>query len=125
MYGGSGLGLNISRKLCHIHGGEVGVASKLNCGSTFGFFFRVKRSEQPPDYGALTEEPGLDDVQIRELGSAPHEVVSGKGTPKSSNASRAAKAVDKGSRGNFQQDDLSHKPKVCACSQNERELSMA
>ncbi|KAJ5778482.1 hypothetical protein N7520_001728 [Penicillium odoratum] len=44
IYGGSGLGLNVSRKLCHLHGGEIGVSSKEGEGSTFGFFFRVRRS---------------------------------------------------------------------------------
>ncbi|KAK5114854.1 hypothetical protein LTR62_002011 [Meristemomyces frigidus] len=48
-YGGSGLGLNISRKLCHLHGGEIGVSSAEGHGSTFGFFFRVRRSSQPAD----------------------------------------------------------------------------
>ncbi|KAJ5982752.1 CheY-like superfamily [Penicillium sp. IBT 35674x] len=44
LYGGSGLGLNISRNLCHLHGGDIGVSSREGEGSTFGFFFRVRRS---------------------------------------------------------------------------------
>jgi signal transduction histidine kinase len=44
VYGGSGLGLNVSRKLCHLHGGEVGVSAKEGEGSTFGFFFKVRRA---------------------------------------------------------------------------------
>lgn len=122
MYGGSGLGLNISRKLCHVHGGEVGVTSKVGWGSTFGFFFKVKRSEQPQDDGALTEEPDLNDVQIKKLGSTPHEEVGEGRISSSSNHSRAGEAVDKLSRGNSQQADMAQKPKVCAPAQNERGL---
>jgi hypothetical protein len=112
MYGGSGLGLNISRKLCHVHGGEVGVTSKVNCGSTFGFFFRVKRSEQPQDRGALIEEPGLDVVQTKEPGITPHEKVGEVSISRSSNHSRAGEAVDTLSRSNSQLDNVSRKPKV-------------
>lgn len=117
MYGGSGLGLNISRKLCHVHGGEVGVTSKVNCGSTFGFFFKIKRSEQPQDHGALAEEPDLDDVQIKKPGSTAHDEVGEERFSRSSNHSHAGEA-DKLFRGKSQQDDVSQESEVCAPAQN-------
>jgi signal transduction histidine kinase/CheY-like chemotaxis protein len=47
IYGGSGLGLNISRKLVQLHGGDIGVHSKEGSGATFGFFFRVRQTDSP------------------------------------------------------------------------------
>ncbi|KAF9250300.1 hypothetical protein LCP9604111_3816 [Penicillium roqueforti] len=55
IYGGSGLGLNVCRKLCHLHGGEIGVSSKKSHGSTFGFFFKVRRT---------TNEAGEEDDSV-------------------------------------------------------------
>ena len=47
-YGGSGLGLFISRELVELQGGEIGVASEAGKGSTFAFYVKARRSDGPP-----------------------------------------------------------------------------
>ncbi|KAJ5935958.1 hypothetical protein N7454_005256 [Penicillium verhagenii] len=63
VYGGSGLGLNVSRKLCHLHGGEVGASSREGEGSTFGFFFKVRRDIEP----SSLDLPNFDESDIEHL----------------------------------------------------------
>ncbi|KAK7613745.1 hypothetical protein BKA81DRAFT_357936 [Phyllosticta paracitricarpa] len=47
-YGGSGLGLFISRELTELQGGQIGVASKEGRGSTFAFYIKSRRYVSPP-----------------------------------------------------------------------------
>jgi signal transduction histidine kinase len=45
-YGGSGLGLFISKSLATLQGGAIGVYSEGNLGSTFAFFIGVRMATQ-------------------------------------------------------------------------------
>lgn len=54
-YGGSGLGLFISKRLAELHGGQIGVASQAGCGSIFSFYVQAKKCAPPPEASLLVD----------------------------------------------------------------------
>jgi hypothetical protein len=89
-YGGSGLGLFISRELVELQGGQVGVHSEAGKGSTFGFYIKATCVERPletepksPELGKsrptmttdqtaatpsnIAEEPAVNKTEVQDL----------------------------------------------------------
>ncbi|KAL7274382.1 hypothetical protein RUND412_002721 [Rhizina undulata] len=56
-YGGSGLGLYISRKLCHLQGGNIGVSSEECVGSVFSFYIKARRAVPPSNPSSSNSTP--------------------------------------------------------------------
>lgn len=55
-YGGSGLGLFISKHLTELHGGQIGVASESGKGSLFALYVQARRA-RPPSRGVVDQSP--------------------------------------------------------------------
>ncbi|CAN8101168.1 unnamed protein product [Discula destructiva] len=55
-YGGSGLGLFISRMLTELQGGQIGVLSQKGQGSTFAFYIKSRKCVEPPNITPNTAE---------------------------------------------------------------------
>ncbi|KAL1622661.1 hypothetical protein SLS56_008643 [Neofusicoccum ribis] len=60
-YGGSGLGLFISRRLTEMQGGAIGFSSQTKVGSTFSFYIKARRSKAPSPYGTRAIVPQVSD----------------------------------------------------------------
>lgn len=91
-YGGSGLGLFISRELVELQGGEIGVSSMAGEGSTFAFYVKARRSTAPPDTLDQSPSTGFPRPPARRSfasgrvprSSRPQALITKKAVPKSS-----------------------------------------
>ena len=63
-YGGTGLGLTISKQLVEMMGGEIGVESELNVGSRFWFSLPLKKQSQGVDLQKPSAVNSLQDIHI-------------------------------------------------------------
>lgn len=62
-YGGSGLGLFISRHITELMGGQIGVSRRQDLGSTFSFFIKTRKVQQDqvgPEFSFTKRKSGLD-----------------------------------------------------------------
>lgn len=66
-YGGSGLGLFISRMLTELQGGKIGVLSQKGQGSTFAFYIKSRKCVEPPPATQVALSGGADVANVHPL----------------------------------------------------------
>ncbi|KUI61495.1 Hybrid signal transduction histidine kinase K [Cytospora mali] len=64
-YGGSGLGLFISRMLTEMQGGQIGVLSTPGTGSTFAFYVKSRKAVEPQVASPSIHKDGTDMLSIQ------------------------------------------------------------
>jgi len=76
-YGGSGLGLFISRELTELQGGQIGVYSRAGAGSIFTFYIKARRADTNDDRWSID---GSQVLSLKELSANNSRTTSRDGT---------------------------------------------
>ncbi|KAF2501573.1 hypothetical protein BU16DRAFT_203150 [Lophium mytilinum] len=74
-YGGSGLGLFISKKLSELQGGGIGLASEPGRGSTFAFYVLVQRRDPPVSNLDIAKDIAENTESLRKITLPKHRSI--------------------------------------------------
>lgn len=74
-YGGSGLGLFISREMIELQSGEIGVSSRPGHGSTFAFYVAARIAEALPVAGDVSRPRAIQRRSTHENGRAKYTIL--------------------------------------------------